>query len=411
MTAPIETLLVPVGSTGDVLPFLAIGRELRRRGGRVAVLANEWFAEPVRRAGLEFLPFGSRDEYLSVISARGPGALLRTARKLAHVTTDGLCDAVQAVASPRTILVSHTLAFGARIAGEKLGLKSVTAHLAPAVFDSAEEPAVLPGFFNSELRPRWYKRGVRFLFQRAADAVWAGPVRKLRGRLGLPQERPSHEGRKRSSLALFPDWFAPPQQDWPEDTTLTGFPLYDDPGAPDVPDDLAGFLDEGSAPIVFTPGSGQVNERGFFEVAIEASRRVGRRALLLTRFRQQLPAELPAHVRHAPFVPLGALLPRAAAIVHHGGIGTCAQALATGTPQLVRPWGFDQLDNAARLSRLGVGVTLRPRQFTSAAVERSLRQLLESPEVARRCLDASRLQQAGDAAAKACNAIERAVAN
>ncbi len=406
MTAPIEALLVPIGSSGDVLPFLAIGRALQQRGGRVAVLANEWFADPVRRAGLDLLPFGSSEEYLSVISARGPGQLLRTARKLAHDTTHGLCGAVEAAASPRTIVVSHTLAFGARIAAEKLGLKSVTAHLAPAVFDSAEEPAVLPGFFNSDLRPRWYKRGVRFFFQRAADAVWGGSVRNLRRKLRLPPERPSHEGRKRSSLALFPDWFAPPQRDWPEGTTLTGFPLYDDPGAPDVPADLASFLE--TAPIVFTPGSGQVNERGFFEVAIEASRKLGRRALLLTRFRQQLPEELPAHVRHAPFVPLGALLPRAAAIVHHGGIGTCAQALAAGTPQLVRPWGFDQLDNATRLSRLGVGLTLRPRQFTSAAVERSLRQLLESPEVARRCRDASRLQQAGDAAASACAAIERA---
>ncbi|MGZ6141820.1 MAG: glycosyltransferase, partial [Myxococcales bacterium] len=135
---------------------------------------------------------------------------------------------------------------------------------------------------------------------------------------------------------------------------------------------------------------------------------LGRPALLLTRFREQLPAQLPPHARHEPFVPLGALLPRAAAIVHHGGIGTCAQALASGTPQLVMPTGFDQLDNAARLRRLGAGAALSRRQFRPDAVERALRDLLESPAVAASCLAASQRLQAFDAAARACDAIERA---
>jgi UDP:flavonoid glycosyltransferase YjiC (YdhE family) len=59
-------------------------------------------------------------------------------------------------------------------------------------------------------------------------------------------------------------------------------------------------------------------------------------------------------------VPLGQVLPRALALVSHGGIGTVSQALAAGIPQLVMPLGFDQFDNAARLERLGVAATLPP---------------------------------------------------
>ena len=69
---------------------------------------------------------------------------------------------------------------------------------------------------------------------------------------------------------------------------------------------------------------------------------------LLTRYPEQLPPALPASVRHERYVPFSAILPRCAAIVHHGGIGTCAQALAAGIPQLVSPFGFDQPDNAVR---------------------------------------------------------------
>ena len=62
------------------------------------------------------------------------------------------------------------------------------------------------------------------------------------------------------------------------------------------------------------------------------------------------------------------MLPRARALVHHGGIGTTAQALAAGVPQLIMPLGFDQFDNAARCRTLGVSTALVPRRFTGSNV-------------------------------------------
>ena len=58
--------------------------------------------------------------------------------------------------------------------------------------------------------------------------------------------------------------------------------------------------------------------------------------------------------------PHAALFPRAALVVHHGGIGTLGQALRAGRPMLVVPWSHDQPDNASRVARLGVG--RQPRQ-------------------------------------------------
>ena len=81
---------------------------------------------------------------------------------------------------------------------------------------------------------------------------------------------------------------------------------------------------------------------------------LGRRGILLTKYDHQLPAKLPDTVRHFGFVPLSKLLPRTAALVHHGGIGSCAQGLAAGVPHVVRPMSYDQFDNSRRLVRLGV---------------------------------------------------------
>src|SRR5262249_56061237 len=111
----------------------------------------------------------------------------------------------------------------------------------------------------------------------------------------------------------------------------------------------------------------------------EACRLRGRRGLLLPKCRGHLPAPLPPFVRHCEFAPFRQLLPLCAALVHHGGVGTVAKALAAGTPQLVLPFAFDQADNAARVQRLGVGDWLKPRQRSGAQIAKTLSRLMTPP--------------------------------
>jgi rhamnosyltransferase subunit B len=95
--------------------------------------------------------------------------------------------------------------------------------------------------------------------------------------------------------------------------------------------------------------------RSFFSAALQACQALGRRALLITSYADQLPEVLPTGCHHVAYAPFESVVPRLAGLVHHGGIGTSAQALAAGVPQLVCPFAHDQFDNAARLKRLGVG--------------------------------------------------------
>ena len=94
-------------------------------------------------------------------------------------------------------------------------------------------------------------------------------------------------------------------------------------------------------------------------------------------------------------------------IIHHGGIGTIAQALAAGVPQLLMPMAYDQPDNAIRLRCLGVGSSLKPRRFRGPQVARELKGLVESREVLARCKAVARRLDRRRAMTQTCELIER----
>jgi UDP:flavonoid glycosyltransferase YjiC (YdhE family) len=207
-------------------------------------------------------------------------------------------------------------------------------------------------------------------------------------------------------LGLFPDWFGSPQSDWPANARLVGFPLWDSQDGSELPKDVQDFLSAGSPPIAFSPGSANREAHQFFAAAADACARLGRRGILLTKYAEQLPPNLPPSVRHFGFVPLSRLLPRTAAIVHHGGIGSCAQGFAAGVPQLVRPMSFDQFDNSRRVVRLGVGEEVSVRQFRGATIAAALERLLTSAHVATRCRDYAARCHGPAALNAACDALE-----
>src|SRR6185503_8167931 len=108
-------------------------------------------------------------------------------------------------------------------------------------------------------------------------------------------------------------------------------------------------------PLVFALGSSAVMVAGgFWRAAIEAARMLGRRAILITGKPAEALGTLPPSIRAFEYLPYSAAFPRAGAIVHSGGIGTLAQALAAGRPQLIVPVAFDQPDNARRTVALGI---------------------------------------------------------
>jgi UDP:flavonoid glycosyltransferase YjiC (YdhE family) len=413
-----DVLLVPLGSAGDIHPFVGLGLALRARGHRVAVISEPSAKSIVGATGLDFLSLGG---WKDARSARGPlRSVLRPPggrwRRLARASTVlSLLRPVYKILAERyvpgqTVVAASSLALGARVAQEKLGLPLATVHLAPWQFRSVYRAPAQPPLRLPDWAPTWSKRAAYWLLDALVlDPLVAGPINAFRAELGLlPVRRLFADWRHSPQrvIGLFPDWFGQPQPDWPAETRLTGFPCYDESGPHGLPREAEEFLTRGAAPIVFTAGSAVRRCREFFAESVAACRRLGCRALLLTRFRDQVPPDLPSGIRHFDYLPFSRVLPRAAVLVHPGGIGTAAQGLAAGVPQLLVPRKNDQPDNARRLAQLGITQVLSPRAYRASTVARTLVDLLTDTRLASRCAALRRRLIANDAVAQTCRLIE-----
>jgi rhamnosyltransferase subunit B len=386
-----EVLLVTVGSHGDVHPFIGLGIALRARGHQVKIAVNGHFESLAKQAGLEYIEMGSDETYRKIAQhpdifkgMRGSLALGRFVGESIRPQYEIILPHIKA---NRTVVVASTLALGARIAREKMDFPLATVHLSPSVFRSIEDPAVMAGG-PPRMAPKFIHRLMRWIGDRfIVDPTVGPPLNALRKELGLSPVKNIFRDYWHSPdcvLGMFPDWYAHAQTDWPPQTKLTGFPLYDESGINDLLPEVAQFLGEGEPPVVFTPGTAMWQGKQFFRASIEACRRIHRRGILLTRHAEQIPKNLPDGIIHVPYVPFSQLLPHAAALVHHGGIGTSAQAMKAGVRQLVIPMAHDQFDNAARLKRLGVARVIPHKQYTARKAARELRKLI-SREYGIRC--------------------------
>jgi UDP:flavonoid glycosyltransferase YjiC (YdhE family) len=208
-------------------------------------------------------------------------------------------------------------------------------------------------------------------------------------------------------LALFSEVLAAKQTDWPPQTLVTGFPFFDQDGVAGLPPDLTRFLDAGPPPIVFTLGISSATVAGsFFEISVEAAQELGCRAVLVGKRFGGSQAPLPAGMIACEFAPFSDLFPRAAAIVHAGGIGSTGLAMRAGRPMLVVPFAHDQPDNAERLRRLGVARVVYPRRYSPTRVADHLRRLLAGPSYSQRASEIREGMQDEDGVRVACDALE-----
>jgi rhamnosyltransferase subunit B len=414
-------ILTTFGSFGDLHPFLAIAEELQRRGHTPVVATVELYREKVEAAGFEFRlvrtgQIGQPDRALirKVMHLRtGPEFIIRQlvmpSLRLAYEDTLKAAEGAD-------LLVAHPLTFATPLVAEMRGIPWASTQLAPMSFLSPYDPPVLPGAPLFDLLSKLGPAVLRPLIGLAKRVVsgWTEPYRLLRAELGLPPvKNPMFEGGYSPALvlALFSEAFAQRQPDWPAQAVITGFPFYDHDGEAELQPALRRFLDAGEPPIVFTLGSSAVMDPGqFYRDSAEAARRLGRRAVLLVgREIGNAPALLPEGVAAFDYAQFSELFPRAAAVVHQGGVGTTGQAMRAGIPMLVMPYAVDQPDNGARASRLGIGRVVARTEYSAERATHELSLLLmgETGAAYRRsaCEIAQRIARE-DGAAAACDRLE-----
>jgi UDP:flavonoid glycosyltransferase YjiC (YdhE family) len=218
---------------------------------------------------------------------------------------------------------------------------------------------------------------------------------------------PFYEGQYTAEgvIALYSRVLGSPQPDHPPRMSIVGFAFYDadregarrghpllpleDAGCPGsaagLAPALAAFLANGDKPLVFTLGTSAIYDaEDFIREGLAATAILGRRAVFVldAEARDRWQAHASAGVLICGYVPYSQLFPHASVIVHHGGVGTTAQALRAGRPQLIVPYLVDQPDNADRVQRLGAGIALPLRHYRSGRMAAEVRRLIDDPAFA-----------------------------
>lgn len=410
-------LITTFGSYGDMHPYMAIANELRACGHQPVIATSELYREKIGLAGFEFVPVRphiapprEQDEEMmtKVMNPRkGSGYLLN--EMLFPFVRDAYEDLLAAV-DGADLLLTHPISFAGPLVAQTTGIPWVSSVLAPASFMSAYDPPMPPFWPWMRHVGLLGPRATAAFFKQVTKVYNNGYYHQFRKELGLPDRgNPVFEGQHSPTmiLALFSTVFAQPQPDWPAQARVTGFAFYGGDHEQEMPSELSSFLDEGDAPIVFTLGTSAVwVAHDFYRESIAAAKLLGRRAVLLIGDERNRIDSLPPEMIAVNYAPFERLLPRACALVHHGGVGTTSEGLRAGIPTLIVPFAFDQPDNAVHAERLGVSRTLARAKYRAARVARELDILLSKADYKKNAHEVGQLLRQENGVAAACDLME-----
>ena len=383
------------GTGGDIFPFITLSQGLLERGHRVLMLVPRFHKAIVLAVEVPHLTFGTDGEWQALLADPD----LWDERKGWGVIWHGLVPHLNAVRQiiqslpddqPCVVLSHPILVPMASLARSvRPELRIVCAYLAPSNLCSSHDMLAA----GSLRIPSWIPIIWRQTLWSLINKVWIDPVTlpslnaaRSENRLApVPHFFKHTYTTPNASLGLFPSWYASVQPDWPQSFAEGNFVNSIVTGQTALSPELEQFLSDGTPPIVFTPGTGFQHAAGYFNTALEALVRLRRRGIFVTAHATHLPRLLPSTVIWQSHVPFNLLLPRVAAVVHHGGIGTTAEAFRAGTPQLVVPFAYDQFDNGFRAKRLGVADVLLGKRLSVRRLQKQLAQLLDSHDVRGSC--------------------------
>jgi UDP:flavonoid glycosyltransferase YjiC (YdhE family) len=283
------------------------------------------------------------------------------------------------------LVLTHRIAYAAKCAAEKCSVPHVDIALSPMLLFSAHDPPFggpAPFFRNPSRIGRAWNRSLFSLIKTLARP-YCREALKFRAEIGLPANGDVpflQDSVACAAFGLFSPLLAAAQPDFPAAAAILGSAFHDGGSSAPLDTELEDFLAAGEPPLVMTLGSfAALDGAEILRGGMEAARRLHRRVVVIAGRED---AKIFAHqagpdVLVRGYAPHSTVFSRAAVVMHHGGVGTAAQALRFGRPQLIIPFFADQPDNAGRIARLGCARVLPRRKFMARRAVAQLQALLE----------------------------------
>jgi UDP:flavonoid glycosyltransferase YjiC (YdhE family) len=363
-------------AVGHTLPLVPALLELQRRGHEVHVKTTPTLLGVLRDTGLDASAVAPSVTDIPITDYLATGDADRLHSGQVDLMDRGEHDgpdlgrAIEAY-RPDALLVDVN-AYGARAHAEASGLPWAT--LLPSVLPlpGAGIPPYGPGLAPMRGPLGWVRDRILWkAVERMFGKAMLPGINRLRAEVGLaPYRSPLDQFDPPGAvIALTSEPLEYRRADLPAHVHLVGTKPWDPPAS------RPAYLDEPGDPwVLVTCSTDYQGDEDLARVAVEALRDEPVR-VLLTLADAYGSVSLPeaANVRVERFVPHGQVLPDAAAVVCHGGMGIVTKAASAGVPTVVVPFGRDQPEVARRVVECGAGVSLKPDTLAADTLREAVR--------------------------------------
>lgn len=399
-----KLLILTYGTEGDTRPLVALGHALRASGHDVFLLGDAFALSSAKELSLAHSALsGDIRQLFAEWSRHGPKGTAKALVQLTNANTNAwTVETLAAAEGCDAILTSGLAGFVGLSVAERLGIPAIGTGMIPLT-PSCEFPAP---FLPSGLVPRWLNRASLKLtnhlfwlaFKKSINEARQS-VLKLPALQELSTEHPMLYGISPTIL--------PQPSDWPAHALVCGqwqTPIGDFTPPPELTD----FLNAGAPPIYVGFGS-MAGMDGPHLAKTLISALAGRRALFYPGWSGMDNLVFPENILSIGTTPHAWLLPRTAAVIHHGGSGTTHSATRAGKPSVVIPFAGDQGFWAERLIQLGIAPpALNGAKLDAGSLEKAI-SFVEKPEIRERAAKLGERMEREDGIATATREIEKLI--
>ena len=372
--------MICIGSTGDVRPYIVLGRELKARGHEITICAFQDFQPAVRSAGLLFKGInGDVQKMMSNLMNGSTGIVfLKQLRDSLIDIIDPFLEDIEAACEDAEAIIGTYLGQVLQSLAEVRRIPYIQTHYYPMDKTAGEPISAAPIRHGGQV---WnlasYDLG--YFLVSAMEKYYLSEWREKRG---MPRRRLEGAPKYQLNGHTIPVLYAisplvmPRPAEWGENIHMTGFWRDERDVSYTPPPELSDFLQAGAPPVYIGFGSMVSGDMGeTLGIVLDAVRESGVRAILSKGWGGgDIPAQPDVFV--ADFVPHDWLFQHVAGVVHHGGAGTTAAGIQAGCPTLVVPFGGDQPFWAERVQELGIGPKAIPRdRLTVSRLSKALTDL------------------------------------